>query len=331
MTSHAELRHVCLHFTAPVHLGDQGIGNETSGMVLRSDTLFSALWIAWQQCFDEPLAVNGDVGEPLLTVSSAFPFVKDTCFFPRPMMPMPHGERTDEELQQDIRDKNLTKEVKKLRYIPETLFGKWVNGESFAVQDVEAMVARGKELDRAIKRTIRPRVALDRESQASSLFFYGETRFAPRAGLHFFARLRSDNWKRLEQALAWLGESGIGGKRSAGYGTFRPGYLDSPLPEAANPNAWLSLSLVLPGGGEACRADQYSLVSRMGWTEGSQGSTDWRHHRIAMFGEGSLFREPLRGQVADVRPFAEFPHPVYRNGLALLTGVRREVPPCGIK
>ena len=191
-----------------------------------------------------------------------------------------------------------------------------------------------------------PRVTVDRINSASNIFHAGRTRFAPGCGLWFGVQWRNPDMPVADQtglsyrdalakSLALLGEEGIGGERSAGYGAFVPTWgkkfhLRDPRPGHI---AWL-LSRYLPAPAElpACLNDAhaaYQLVRIGGWARSLYGA-DQRRKQINFLAEGSLMAWPsaaVVGAIADLRPAyaasaGEFPHPIWRSGLALAVGLK---------
>jgi CRISPR-associated protein Csm4 len=168
-------------------------------------------------------------------------------------------------------------------------------------------------------------VALDRRTAASALYYVGETVFCAReAGLFFLVEAEERVWVGLAPVVRLLGEEGLGGKRSQGYGVFTPEFVDDfSLPTAPQPRAYLVISLVYPAGAEEVRGNlvSYQLLQRTGWLESGPQNTQLLHRRVLMFAEGSVFRRPPRGQVVDVTPPQFHQHPVLRSGLAFNLGV----------
>ena len=191
-----------------------------------------------------------------------------------------------------------------------------------------------------------PRVTVDRSNSAANIFHVGRTRFAPGCGLWFGAQWRNPDAHvadqtrlsyrdALQKALAMLGDEGIGGERSAGYGAFHAAWgeethLRDPRQGGV---AWL-LSRYLPAPAEipACLNDEraaYHLVRIGGWARSLHGA-DQRRKQINFLTEGSLIAWPsslVVGKIADLSPqytesAGELPHPVWRSGLALAVGLK---------
>lgn len=169
----------------------------------------------------------------------------------------------------------------------------------------------------------RQRNTQDRVTGATDTFLTPEVA-QPR--LWFVLRTTDDAQRaRLLAALRLLADTGLGGLRTHGSGTFAFEIRAVPADLADGlkrewPRAVL-LSLAQPTPEEAARLDtsddaQYTLVRRDGFIDG----TPERRRETWMLGEGSLVPAPLGGRVLDVRPDG-FPHPVWRSGLALAVGV----------
>ena len=191
-----------------------------------------------------------------------------------------------------------------------------------------------------------PRVTVDRINSASNIFHVGRTRFASGCGLWFGIQWRQVDMpvadqsglsyrEALQRTLALLGEEGIGGQRSAGYGAFAPTWgeeihLRDPFHGRI---AWL-LSRYLPAPAElpACLNNDgaaYQLVRIGGWARALHGP-DQRRKQINFLTEGSLIAWPdstVVGKIENLRPEypardGDFPHPAWRSGLALAVGLK---------
>ncbi|RLT34944.1 MAG: hypothetical protein DWI57_15990, partial [Chloroflexi bacterium] len=195
------------------------------------------------------------------------------------------------------------------------------------------------------ERSRTPRVTVDRIGSASNIFHAGHTHFAAGCGLWFGVEWRqpaqnmtavgaSGYRDGLTKALAVLGDEGLGGERSAGYGVFTttPGEaLDLPDPTPGGV-AWL-LSRYLPTPAELSvtlghAQAAYQMTRVGGWVRSLDGA-DQRRKQVMLLNEGSLIGWPAAstvGALADLRPdynatLGELPHPVYRSGLALALGL----------
>lgn len=302
---------VKLKFKGPVHIGKAGVGLEETCQFIHSDTLYSAIFQAWLRLFGETMS---DV-----VLTSAFPFVDNTYYFPRPLLPIP--DFTSDLAMQ------YGKAIKRIRFIDYDNIKKWITGKPL---DLEEVLNKVDVINRAIVSAVQPKVSLDRMTSASNLYYVGETVFANTlgAGLFFLVKLKAEQKPKFEAALKLLGEEGIGGRRSQGYGAFEAEFGDNfYLDEPESPNAYITLSLFHPASDGEIRDNLYSyrLVERTGWLEGEWANFGMRHKRILMIAEGSVFHRRVSGAVIDVAPKGFDAHPVYRNGLAFLLGANVEV------
>ncbi|MFQ3662257.1 MAG: type III-A CRISPR-associated RAMP protein Csm4 [Chloroflexaceae bacterium] len=359
--------------TLSFHFGRQGIGLEETGETLPSDSLFAAL--VAQAALLDPAAGNGappafarpfveavEDGPPLLH-SSLFPRLGALLFLPRPMLRLP---------PMDERQRwRIGKGFKKLRYLSPRLFAAVVAGRPF---DGEPIVMQGgkvwldpaeagalpaawqrqpREDETAWRRRLvetpiwtldaAPQVAVDRVSNASAYYEVGRVTYPPQAGLalvvRFGAPAARDSFERL---LTLLGESGLGGRRSSGYGAFhweRGPELTLDLGPPGGRAVLLSRYLPRAEELEALRSERaaYQLVDVGGWFY-SPGQPTQRRQRVLMVAEGAVLdvrAAPVRGRVENVapdyskssRPHPRFgrgsgvEHPVYRSGLALMVPI----------
>lgn len=291
---------VKMKIRSPLHIGKEGLGMEEASMLIHSDTLYCAIYSAWQDLY--PFE-----GELPIRISSAYPYVEDTFFFPKPRLPAPGFEDAA------TRD-TYAKDVKKAAFVDHDSFGDWLRGEP---TDFERLKQRVQLVKENVTDSVRPRVSLDRVSCDTSLYFIGEVLFNQDrdCGLYFLVDCETTYWNKLKTVLEHLGECGIGGERSCGYGRFLPAFQeDFELPAPVSGSKYLSLSLLLPAGPEeASRAHSYQLLKRGGW------SKDTPHQQVFMFAEGSVFNSPVEGMTATV---ADVGHPVYRMGRSFLVKAR---------
>ena len=323
-----------LHPKSPLHLGEHGIGLEETAEFAHSDTLFGALCFAWAEAYG-PGALTELLGQflagrPPFVISSAFPRLGQVRLLPRPLLPLPVGEGAAEGL-------------KDVRWISEGLFRRWLAGEELTAE-VRPETVRGHVWLSAPEAArlpqvrgdswwdvvLRPRVALDRITSASNLYYVGEVRFAPECGLFCLVLARDEaTYDQVQAALQVLGEMGLGGERSLGFGCFAvedAGFFEIPTGNGR----FATLSLYHPTAAElevgVLGANAaYRLVMRSGWIA-SAGWPGRRRKWVRMLTEGSVLTGDATrfyGDLADVTPDDRPPgsHPVYRYGYAFPFGV----------
>jgi CRISPR type III-A-associated RAMP protein Csm4 len=316
---------VKLNFSAPLHLG-RGTSDtyDTGSRFLHSDTLSAAVASARVQLFGDK---NLKTFLESFRVSSAFPYLGNRCFFPKPMVKLPLTVAGEDAHQ-------LTKKLKKLEYLEQPLFEKLITGETLTVQPEQFSKNKrylwaGKAPEKTFLKTeVQQRVTVPRDGQGESIPYYVERLFfADDAGLFFLTAFDDEKTLReTETALKYLGETGIGTDRTVGNGFFESEIKPFKLQLPAASEYQLSLSLFCPEKEELTGLLQgepaYLLEKRGGFIAGASGE-QFRHLRkksVFMFTEGSVFKAgKLNGKVLDLRPEWDNNelHPVYRSGKPL--------------
>jgi CRISPR-associated protein Csm4 len=364
-----------------LHLGRQGIGYEETVETCASDTLFAALVAqaathegldprdgaapAFARSFWDAVAARR---EPPLRHSSLFPRIGNLVLLPRPALDIPLGEEHRRE---------IGKGFKKVRYLSPALFAAVCQGD--AIPEMPLIVQQGKvwltqqeavrlpaPWAKRAKETVAqwqarltatpiwkidpvPHVTIDRLHNASNFYEVGRVWFTPGCGLALLVAYHDPNIRRMfELLLELVGESGIGGKRSSGYGACRfecqsdVTLLETLTARTTAPRSVL-LSRYLPHRDEmdalVSVGAAYTLVNVGGWLL-SPGAMSQQRQQITLVQEGSILvaqQQPVIGAIADVRPDYRAgkstyphpkygrdvgtPHPVYRSGLALTVPV----------
>ena len=284
--------------------------------LLPSDRLYSVLCWGLHACWGDGAVQEFTTaclrGAPPWTVSSAFPFLADLDFMPKPRAPLP------EQWAEHARA------LKSSPWVPLPVFRRWMTGQSGQDPDSENLDRMLGEAPRRLRASIvedvQANVAIDRLGTNSSLYHTTAVRFSKGTGLYFFLRLGDEAWGDfMRGALRVLEDAGIGGRRAAGFGHFRaeictatPGVEGwGPVPSGS----WCLISRLSP---EPTRvrdllADAtFSLEEVGGWVLDGQV----RRRRIRLLTEGSVFRRWDPGRWVSVQPPQWEDHPVYRGGLS---------------
>jgi len=337
---------------AAFHFGVRGVGVEATALTARSDTLFSAFCITLRELHNEAELErfleqfptrDAPARNPPLLLSAGLPYAGAVRFYPRPLLPVPGLEK----------EPALQKEQKKIAFVSETILRAWVAGEDVLQHfDAANLLQGGRVWVTTEERTalagqffddktggVRlwsigdvPRVTVDRISSASSVYQAGQVRFAPGAGLYVLVEWRDDTWQeRFWEVLRALGDAGIGGERSSGYGLFTPLEPQSvDLPDVGDAPRWATLASCWPLPGQQAITGPgaaYELVVRRGWMDSPDGR-NLRRKSVRMLEPGSVLcslpQQAVYGGLADVTPDVFRTHTVWRYGLALPVGYRRE-------
>jgi CRISPR-associated protein Csm4 len=333
------------------HFGLRGLGEEKSGSHCPSDTFFSALItmlaeVEGSKAVDEFAAPFRD-GHPPFLLTSIFPRAGDLPLFPMPFVRVNLTEKPGQR-----------KLLKRLRYVSPLILRRILNGESMdaytnddgqgaflqsgkiwiAVEEIEKL-PKDWNRDRLHEQKVWAsesvdRVTVDRITSSSTIYRTGRTVYAPGCSLWLGVRWPGgpvpELQAQLEMLLMHLGDAGIGGERSVGYGQFTPNMapLALDLPEATPNGPTLTLSRYLPKENElpeALRGEHaaYRLVTVPGWLS-APGRKSQRRRQVRMLVEGAVF-QPVGsgpwGRLADARPVGWEGHPIWRYGYACPVGV----------
>lgn len=351
------------------HFGQAGIGIEETEEAVHSDTLFAAIASAWSLLGEENGRTNAEgslqilepfvAGVPPMKISSAFPYAGDILFLPRPLSDIFKGM-----------NKKRIKSFKKVKYLSLGALEKLKEGdlpeENELIQDglVWVTAEERERIEKLLLAKVEPenraylencfrenpseiqiwssgeknrlaRVALDRWTSKTALYFQGQVKYAAGCGLYFWTEFADPAYQdHLEAALRFLADEGIGGRKSSGCGQFTWQRENVSLPVEEEPEWQMTLSLYHPtekeiAGGILSRSC-YELLRRCGWSR-FLGQKDQRQRALNMFREGSIFpfsgSKHLKGTFLNVGAVDEKGrfiglHPVWRYGLAFLMPIR---------
>lgn len=267
---------------------------DSSKMTFSADRLFSALVIEANKMgrLDEFLSL---ANQDDFVLTDAFPY-QDRPFLPKPIG-FPKFDQVD--LNKDVKEvRRQAKLAKKLQFIPLEKFDHYVNGALF--EDEEHAVTN-------IVTKNQPHVD-------GALYQVATTRFLDDTALYVLAT----ESPLLDEMMTSLQFSGIGGKRSSGYGRFDliikeiPENLESRLTRSYQGNV-MTLTTSLPTGEDLPSAmDQgsYLVTKSSGFAFSTVSNRNYRKQDLFKFTAGSTFLETFAGQIVDVRPLG-FPHAVF--------------------
>jgi len=313
-----------LRFQGPAHFGETGIELENVTERVSSDTFFSALVNALSTVSTRKEVtefVQSFLDRPPFLISSLYIYTKDTYFLPKPF---------DEGLINGEVKRETGKELKKIRYLPPGELKKWLKGE-INKEDLDTLQKIQKRYSDAFSIEIRPRVSLDRDTQQSALYHVGYVHFSENSGLFGLVAFRDESFvERFQAMLRILGETGLGGERTYGCGTFKVETFE-PVPTefegllTGNSDNYMTLSLYHPSEQEMVNLTRnviaYDLVKRRGWITSGRHALPYKKKYAGFFVEGSVFKQKPVGCLVDVTPDDkniqnEIGHRLYRYGYA---------------
>ncbi len=329
---------VKLHFRQPLQLSIAKGDQSQLFHVVHSDTLKAALYYLALELFGPWQAEqNIEWQNKLAQISSAFPFYKDQFFFPKPFIRLPF------EIAESTPDISYHKKFKNLQFldqyamqyvllnpqtsikIPLNAFSKDELFLTLSSQNSEPIKPLFKfaEYQRA---SISVSEVNHEMVQMSVPYYTQSLQFMPEAGLYCLLNPNVYN-KEIESVFRLLGDNGLGGDRTYGWGTFDFEYIPSAVsfeyPE--NTNFAINLSLYCPTIEEVQQGilqnANYDFIKCGGYIS-STTHKYWagkRKKSVYMFKEGSLFFSPneLSGKIVDLRPDENVGHPIPRCGKSL--------------
>lgn len=300
-------RIVKLSFGGPVHFGARRLSD--GAYTCDAATLFSALYIEALQegCAEELLhaAKNGD-----LQLSDAFPYIGERLYVPKPML----GNVRKDAQRAEASDSRERKANKKLKYIPLAFLNDFLTG------DFDFIDALGQfDLGTSFART-KVNLAWATSDDAEP-YHVGAFSYNPGCGIYFVVRGPYDAASLFER----LGYSGIGGKRTSGYGRFSAHILSADgfgdrLSSSASGRAML-LSSSAPKESEMTdellAGAKYHLNRKGGFVQSATHAETFRKKRdMWTFAPGSVFLRGFEGDVFDVNA-TPGSHPVFRYARAM--------------
>jgi CRISPR type III-A-associated RAMP protein Csm4 len=327
----------------PWRIGPSSGACDQVDRLYHSDTLFSAVTSALAQLgmLEEWLAATVHSPEgPRVAFSSCFPYSGDLLLVvpPRTLWPPAASPKV---------------RWKSARFIPLSLVAELVAEEPLRedrwVVDPpsQCLLPLDRRHSGPFRQVSRSHAAVDRLSGSALPHSKACLEFAAGAGLWavavFAGEEARERWKApVEAAFRLLADSGLGGRRSLGWGRSEipevaPGVFPEMLsppppappespdtPPAREPETvWWLLSLFLPAPEDSVdwARSSYALATRGGRIESPLRSGEQKR-LLRMVEEGSVLRaaQPLRGAARNVAPEG-FPHPVFRAGFAVAVPV----------
>lgn len=334
-----------LKFLTPVHFGDAANGGflDKIAMSCSADTLFAAL------CNEA--ALQGEavvqqfvekVSEKKIAFSSLMPYFRvldkekkketDIHFYlPKPLLTDEVNKQSAKSFQEMKQLATKLKKQKKTSFIRASKI-------SQLLQSRKNGVAPELQVDDFAVPFVSGRVNLRDEKPQP--YYVGSYVFANNAGLYLLCSVEEDaDIDFVEKLLISLGASGIGGKRSSGYGKFA---LDDDRWElgddggiydddsaialmlfAADSSLQMCVAPLCPQQEDvlSVKAGAYRLVKRGGFISSPELGENVKRNSIYMLAEGSCFSKRLEGRMLE-QSIAGLSHRVYRNGLGMFLGLR---------
>ncbi|MDR1834745.1 MAG: type III-A CRISPR-associated RAMP protein Csm4 [Fusobacteriaceae bacterium] len=301
-----------LAFETGLHVGADSL--EDAAFSICSDTIFSALCIEALKSggVEELDRFVGYCRKDEIKISDGFPYIGKGFYIPKPIC------KVDKKEDGDSARKKL---FKKLAYIREENIQRYLDGEL----DPEQELAAFKELGAY---ALTAKVALD-TAENNNLYNVGSYHFHKDNGIFIIVGVKDEEKSEyMFNLLENLSYSGIGGKRSAGYGRFslKGGVKETAsIAEAGQTGhkKYVLLSTAMAKEEELLQAlgnAQYQLIKRGGFVFSETYSEQpLKKNDFYSFQSGSVFERPFEGDIFDVSDNGT--HPVYRYAKPMFLGV----------
>ena len=293
-----------LNFKEPVHFGKNDLSD--SDYSLCSDTFFSALCLEAISVGSDSLNLLVDkMRRGLIKFSDGFPFIEDILMLPKPYV-LIQRESSGSSIER--------KAYKSLKYIPMNDLDIFLRGE----YDVLSAVS----MDRLGIESVKVSASVRNDENETKPYEVGIYTFNKNCGLFFIIGCEeASDLSFIDQLIRQLSYSGLGGRRSSGYGRFDfetkeiDPWLEERLSNASG--KVMLINTALPGDDELEKAisnASYSLIKRSGFVNSADYSDSWQRKKdLFMFKSGSCFDTKFSGDVYDVST-DKGNHPVYRCG-----------------
>ena len=268
---------------------------EFSEMTFSADRLFSALVLEAKKSnrLDQWMA---------LAQSDAFALTDTFPYHLAPFLPKPIGYPSYEKVDQTkdaITLRQEAKKTKKLDFMEHDLLAGFLEGD---------VIENEKHSEQFIVTKNRPHVD-------GALYQVGVSVPSGKGMSLYVIASQSELFDDLMTSLQF---SGLGGKRTSGYGRFDLKILDLPSELEArltnnHQGLVMALTTSLPLDDEleqAMTGAKYLLQKSSGFAFSQDLVENFRKQDLYKFKSGSTFHQTFKGQIVDIRP-TDFPHPVW--------------------
>ncbi len=314
----------------PLHVGTGKENYDFSSSELHSDTLSAAI-----AAIRAREGKTEDVENFLqsFALSSAFPFVGDCLFLPKPQ------GKIDVAIM-DMDEYPSRKKLKKIKYLESDLWNIVVSGRRLEVvssqlkDDFLISINTVNGFEKPYKTQVNQRVSVPRvDNMPAEPFFFEWKFFNEEAGLYCILDTSDDaRRKEIVNLFGELGEIGLGTDRNVGGGKFVVETKEWIINDVENSDAKMLLSLYIPTKEELpalnLNESKYELLLRGGYIAGSS-EPEFSHLRkksVYAFNVGSVFKTTTvpSGKIVDLKPEwdDERMHSVYRSGKPFVVSVK---------
>lgn len=318
-----------LRFTTPFRFGGDG-SLDSATITCHGDTLFSAMVIEWLRLFGADCLAEliKAVESNRFVLSDLLPYQEETLYLVKPVV-LKHHQATDKN-----RDSTSLKAEKKIKYVKAADLAPYFKS---CAGGVPFLLEKEPVFAYPVKRVRVGQMNVEKPEP----YFIAACSFYENCGLYLIAEVPEELNEKMTMVLESLGETGIGGKKSSGYGKFQliksvtlvdpapseqkvltgdEQLLQSLLTEPGR--CYINLAPLLPELTQldAVKKGSYQLIRRKGFVYSDSFTTSMvKKKPVTLIDTGGCFSTPLSGRLVNVGEDGS--HPVYRNGKSLWLGV----------
>lgn len=304
-----------LEFENLVHFGTHsvGISLEKSSFTAGSNTIYSALVIEFIRLFGEGKLEDFIKNfKQNIRISNLLPYNKEdetsTYYIPKPKKIL---------TKKNI-DRDKEKEIKKIKYIPINEIENYLDCE----YNENTIFAKEVLIDKNKTRR-------SNTNEENELYTVSGYKFYGGKGLYFILEYKEDkDIEVIKTLINSLQYTGIGGKKSTGYGRFTYSIIEKVPEEFEKPkenNGVILLSnlLLTKKNANEISNGYYSIIKYNGYSN-FRNNTNFRKKDTYLIEEGSCFEKEIEGEIIDVG-YESAPSYLYGLGIYITIKEKGEV------
>lgn len=346
---------VKLQFIEPIALSSERDDDYLKDVnFIPSDTLKAALVSAFAELSNNQNETN-NFNEQII-VSSAFPFINNLYFFPKPLISLQNffNFQNNQNNNHNELDLKFRKKIKKVKFIEKNIFEKIIAGDKLNFDEVinfnnfdlialnntasnnnyPQKIYVSETIER-VRLGCRPYLDIP-SSEKGDPYYFTRTHFyqsnAHSTGLWFAWKMLNSDEKNIKEhlfnALELLKNNGIGADKNIGHGKFEFEKDTLQINSPSEYTHWINLSKFIPTPEEfnnlSLKYCKYNLSLRSGYIAGASDHSKrhWIRKYTWMFDEGSILKfnncSPNNNVIGQNTKVLDSPHPVYRDGRTIV-------------
>ncbi len=238
------------------------------------------------------------------------PYYEEEYYMPKPYITINRDDKIEENGKSD------KKKIKKMKYLPVLKLQEFISGDFNDAGEVN------KNLKMLGNKNYTTRSTINRENDVAKPYPVTSFSFAKNAGLYILVKYEDEQIINLiNELLIELGISGIGGRRSSGYGKFSitsvsdSDNIINEFDKLINhkKSIQMTISVCLPKEDEienALDSANYVVIRNGGFVDNVYSIKNVKKKNIYYISSGSCFKNSFDGDVYDVSFDKE--NPIYR-------------------